>query len=66
MNAAFINDQQVRFKWADWRMIKDVRKRKSLVEYAPERMRINSLRKNDIIPAEIQVILTSTHFFLFR
>nr|CAG4638889.1 EOG090X0MNX [Cyclestheria hislopi] len=50
----FNNSQQVRYKWADWRMIKDVRKRKCLVEHAPERLRINSLRKNDILPPEIR------------
>jgi len=47
---------QVRFKWADWRMKKDARKRNTLKEHAIERLRINSLRKNDILPPELREI----------
>jgi len=49
-------DQQVRYRWADWRMMKDNRKRISLVQHAPERVRITALRKNDILPVEIKEI----------
>nr|CAG4645305.1 EOG090X0MNX [Leptodora kindtii] len=48
--------QQVRFKWADWRMIRDVKRRQCFVQHAPDRLRINSLRKNDILPVEIKEI----------
>uniref|UniRef100_A0A0A9X4R2 28S ribosomal protein S14, mitochondrial n=1 Tax=Lygus hesperus TaxID=30085 RepID=A0A0A9X4R2_LYGHE len=47
---------QVRYKWTDWRMAKDVRKRKTLAEHAVQKLRINALRKNDILPKEIREI----------
>nr|CAI5841054.1 unnamed protein product [Callosobruchus analis] len=37
-------------------MIRDVKRRKMVTEYAPTRLRINSLRKNDILPVEIRDI----------
>lgn len=46
--------QQVRSKWVDHRMIRDVKRRKLNCEYAPIRLRVNSLRKNDILPVEIK------------
>ncbi|XP_026467096.1 28S ribosomal protein S14, mitochondrial-like [Ctenocephalides felis] len=51
--------QQVRTKYADWRMIKDVRKRNTLKQFAAERLRVNSLRKNDILPVELREIADS-------
>merc|ERR1711911_226630 len=57
VNGSIKIDHQVRYKWADWRMMKDNKKRKCLVQYAPERMRITALRKNDILPIEIKVKL---------
>uniref|UniRef100_A0A1B6CY47 28S ribosomal protein S14, mitochondrial n=1 Tax=Clastoptera arizonana TaxID=38151 RepID=A0A1B6CY47_9HEMI len=50
--------QQVRNAqlWPDWRMKKDVRKRIATSEYAPLKLRINALRKNDILPPEIREI----------
>merc|ERR1711928_307140 len=56
VNGSIKIDHQVRYKWADWRMMKDNKKRKCLVQYAPERMRITALRKNDILPIEIKEI----------
>ncbi|KAK9503463.1 hypothetical protein O3M35_001300 [Rhynocoris fuscipes] len=48
---------QLRYNhWADWRMAKDVRKRKTLAEYAVPKLRVNALRKNDILPKEIREI----------
>lgn len=35
-------------------MIRDVKRRKMVGEYAKERLRINSLRKNDILPIELR------------
>lgn len=37
-------------------MKKDARKRATLKEYGVYKLRYNALRKNDIIPLEIQVI----------
>ncbi|KDR17160.1 28S ribosomal protein S14, mitochondrial isoform X1 [Zootermopsis nevadensis] len=48
--------QQIRNKYADWQMIRDVKRRKTLKEFGAERMRINSLRKNDILPVELREI----------
>ncbi|XP_055843857.1 28S ribosomal protein S14, mitochondrial [Episyrphus balteatus] len=48
--------QQVRTKYTDWRMIKDVKRRKLVCEHAVDRLRVNALRKNDILPAEIREI----------
>ncbi|XP_066256976.1 small ribosomal subunit protein uS14m [Euwallacea similis] len=51
--------QQVRHKWVNRWMIRDVKRRKAVVEYAPTRLRINSLRKNNILPPELQEIATA-------
>lgn len=37
-------------------MIKDVRKRNTVKQFACERLRVNSLRKNDILPIELREI----------
>jgi len=50
------NIQQIRTKWVDARMIRDVKRRKMVTEYAPLRLRLNSLRKNDILPPELREI----------
>lgn len=49
------SNQQVRNKWPDFRMKKDARKRATLKEYGVYKLRYNAIRKNDIIPLEIQV-----------
>ncbi|XP_023029034.1 mitochondrial ribosomal protein S14 [Leptinotarsa decemlineata] len=48
------NFQQIRTKWVNRWMIRDVKRRKVTTEYAPLRLRINSLRRNDILPPEIK------------
>lgn len=48
--------QQVRTKWVNRWMIRDVKRRQMAAEYAPERLRINSLRKNSILPIELREI----------
>jgi small subunit ribosomal protein S14 len=48
--------QQVRNKWADWRMIKDQKKRMCIKEKGIDRLRVNTLRKNDVLPAELREI----------
>ncbi|XP_012254090.2 28S ribosomal protein S14, mitochondrial [Athalia rosae] len=49
--------QQVRNKWVGWKMIRDVKRRKMVQEHAPERLRVNSLRKNTILPLELREIV---------
>ncbi|EDM09442.1 mitochondrial ribosomal protein S14 (predicted), isoform CRA_c [Rattus norvegicus] len=46
---------QARGYYVDWRMLRDVKRRKMAYEYADERLRINSLRKNTILPKDLQV-----------
>ncbi|CAG9771331.1 unnamed protein product [Ceutorhynchus assimilis] len=53
------NFQQVRNKYVNRWMIRDVKRRKTVVEFAPTRLRINSLRKNDILPAELRELATA-------
>lgn len=36
-------------------MLRDVKRRKLAYEYADERLRINAIRKNTILPKELQV-----------
>lgn len=47
--------EQVRSYYVDWRMLRDVKRRQMAFEYADERLRINALRKNTILPKELQV-----------
>ncbi|XP_075038276.1 small ribosomal subunit protein uS14m isoform X2 [Mixophyes fleayi] len=47
---------QARGYYADWRMWRDVKRRKMAYEYADERLRINALRKNTILPKELQEV----------
>lgn len=37
-------------------MIRDVKRRKMVTEYAVDRLRVNSLRKNDILPIQLREI----------
>jgi len=46
--------QQLRNKWADARMIRDHKRRVMSVQYADQRLRINALRKNNILPMELR------------
>ncbi|KAK9879643.1 hypothetical protein WA026_006708 [Henosepilachna vigintioctopunctata] len=48
--------QQIRTKWVNRWMIRDIKRRKSLTEHAPMRLRVNAMRRNDILPAEIREI----------
>ncbi|KAJ6654649.1 hypothetical protein lerEdw1_006671 [Lerista edwardsae] len=40
--------------YVNWRMLRDVKRRKMAFEYADQRLRLNSLRKNKILPKELQ------------
>ncbi|KAM9845494.1 small ribosomal subunit protein uS14m [Aulostomus maculatus] len=46
--------EQARGYYVDWRMLRDVKRRKLAFEYADERLRINALRKNLILPKELR------------
>merc|ERR1712142_384556 len=41
-------------KYPNWKMVKEVKHRKAVKQYAFERLNINALRKNKIIPPEIK------------
>ena len=47
---------QVRSYYVDWKMLCDVKRRKMAYEYVDERLQINSLRKNTILPKDLQEI----------
>ncbi|KAM4721499.1 small ribosomal subunit protein uS14m [Rhinophrynus dorsalis] len=47
---------QVRSYYVDWRMFRDVKRRKMAYEFADERLRINALRKNIILPKELREV----------
>ncbi|XP_033099446.1 28S ribosomal protein S14, mitochondrial-like isoform X2 [Anneissia japonica] len=44
----------VRTRYADWRMLRDVKRRRLVKEMGRERRNINLIRKNDILPTELQ------------
>ncbi|XP_051867100.1 28S ribosomal protein S14, mitochondrial [Pristis pectinata] len=46
----------VRNYYVDWRMLRDVKRRKLAFEYADERRRLNAIRKNTILPKELQEV----------
>ncbi|KAM6989851.1 small ribosomal subunit protein uS14m [Tautogolabrus adspersus] len=48
--------EQVRSYYVDWRMLRDLKRRQMAFEYADERLRINALRKNSILPKELQEV----------
>nr|CAG4637548.1 EOG090X0MNX [Ceriodaphnia reticulata]SVE73351.1 EOG090X0MNX [Ceriodaphnia reticulata] len=56
VNNAVKVDQPARSNWTDWRMMKDNRRRKLLVQHAADRLRVKAIKKNDILPTEITEI----------
>lgn len=48
--------QHIRTYYVDWRMVRDVKRRQMAFEYASERLRTNAIRKNTILPKELQEI----------
>lgn len=52
---------QSRSYYVDWRMLRDVKRRKLAYEYADERLRINAIRKNTLLPKELQVPRPPAH-----
>ncbi|XP_053698442.1 28S ribosomal protein S14, mitochondrial [Sabethes cyaneus] len=58
-NVASVGFQQVRNKWTDWRMLKDAKRRRIVVDNAKDRLRVNSLRKNTILPVELRELASA-------
>ncbi|KAK6484669.1 28S ribosomal protein S14 [Huso huso] len=50
------NVEQVRGYYVNWRMLRDVKRRQMAFEYANDRLRMNAIRKNTILPKELQEI----------
>jgi small subunit ribosomal protein S14 len=50
------NFTQVRTHYANWQMIRDVKRRKLVKEYYQQRLLVNALRRNSILPHEIRVL----------
>ncbi|XP_011304458.1 28S ribosomal protein S14, mitochondrial [Fopius arisanus] len=48
--------QQTRNKWANARMLRDYKRRCVAKEYAPLRVRLLTMKRNNILPREIQDI----------
>ncbi|PRD19825.1 UNVERIFIED_CONTAM: 28S ribosomal protein S14 [Trichonephila clavipes] len=46
----------IRSKYTDWRMLRDVKRRKVVKEYAKLRLQINAVRYNTLLPKEIKEI----------
>ncbi|KAK2160143.1 hypothetical protein LSH36_139g04017 [Paralvinella palmiformis] len=49
---------QVRGRYANWQMLRDVKRRACVKEHAQERLRINAIRKNTVLPPVIQEMAT--------
>ncbi|MPC59325.1 28S ribosomal protein S14, mitochondrial [Portunus trituberculatus] len=54
--ASSFHTTAVTHKYPNWKMIKEVKHRKLVKEYAFERININAMRKNKILPAELKVL----------
>ncbi|CAD5114180.1 DgyrCDS3322 [Dimorphilus gyrociliatus] len=44
----------MRFRYVDWLMLRDVKRRKLTAEYAQERMRYKALINNNILPEDLR------------
>jgi len=58
-HAASCQTQQVRTRYPSWRMWRDVKRRRLVKEYYVQRTCINSIRKNTILPPEVQEIASN-------
>ncbi|XP_015113679.1 28S ribosomal protein S14, mitochondrial [Diachasma alloeum] len=54
--ATGFNIQQTRNKWANAKMLRDYKRRLIAKEYAPLRVRLLTMKRNNILPREIQDI----------
>nr|CAG4635883.1 EOG090X0MNX [Artemia franciscana] len=51
-----VDQQQVRQKWADWRMIKDNKRRQCVKNHFEERIRHLAVKKATVLPPELQAV----------
>ncbi|OAD57919.1 28S ribosomal protein S14, mitochondrial [Eufriesea mexicana] len=56
-NCTACSFQQIRNKYVGRWMIRDVKRRKMAEDYAPERLRLLAMKRNDILPAELREIV---------
>ncbi|XP_043213994.1 28S ribosomal protein S14, mitochondrial-like isoform X3 [Amphibalanus amphitrite] len=54
LSASAPRTTQVRTKYGDWRTIKDQAKRHCVRDFGIQRVRLNAVRKNRILPAELR------------
>nr|XP_046263485.1 28S ribosomal protein S14, mitochondrial [Scatophagus argus] len=54
LRSCWVAVEQVRGYYVDWRMLRDVKRRQMAFDYADDRLRINALRKNTILPKELK------------
>ncbi|KAF5275672.1 hypothetical protein FQA39_LY06784 [Lamprigera yunnana] len=54
-----INVQQIRNKWVNHLMIRDVKRRAMVTEYTPLRLRLNAIKRNDILPLELKKVTSA-------
>ena len=47
--------QPVRHRYTNWQMVRDVKRRQLTEKHAVERLRVNSVRKNNVLPKELKV-----------
>ena len=52
---------QKRFRYTDWRMRRDAKRRTTLKEKGPTRENLEAVIKNDVLPIEIQVFIYSAY-----
>lgn len=48
--------QLLRNKWANWHMAKDYKRRMTVKKFAPDRLRLCTLKRNDILPIEFREV----------
>merc|ERR1712004_58720 len=54
-----VHSQQIQtpvrsYRYVDWMMLRDQKRRMLVKKHAPDRLRVNSLRRNTILPRELQ------------
>ncbi|KAL7303893.1 hypothetical protein TKK_0004013 [Trichogramma kaykai] len=52
--------QQIRSMYTKWKTMRDMKRRKLAKEYAPERLRLLGIKRNDVLPREIRDLASKT------
>lgn len=45
---------QIRSKWTNWQMVRDHKRRMMVKEHAVDRIRLNTVKRNNILPIELR------------